>query len=69
MSCDVFFEFRKETNQMNSEYTMPELVEIGNAEDVVRGDKEWGTPVDEFSLRMDNDLDDWTPEAAIGAGM
>jgi len=45
---------------MNSEYTTPELVEIGNAADVVRGEKDLGMPVDEFGLRwvMDNDLDD-----------
>ena len=45
---------------MNSEYTVPELVEIGKAEDVVRGEKVFGTPPDEFGLRyvMDNDLDD-----------
>ena len=43
---------------MNNEYTAPEVVEIGKAEEVILGDKANATPVDEFSLRIDNDLDD-----------
>jgi len=43
---------------MNNEYTAPEILEIGKAEDVVHGSKEADTPVDEFTLRIDNDLDD-----------
>lgn len=43
---------------MNNEYTAPEIVEIGKAEDVVRGPKDSTVNPDEFTLRIDTDLDD-----------